>query len=559
MLMGVKALTFIYAKRIIGRKFGDEYVSKFARSNEIPFSIVRAEGDQAAFEVTISGTKVIKTPEEVSAEVLKYIKKAASACLECEVTEAVISVPARFSVAQREATRKAAKLANLKVLRLVTEPTAAAIHYASDKGKNNTKILVFDFGGGTLDVSIIEVADKKFEVKAVYGDTFLGGRNIDEILFNHFQRKFLKDRLVSESRKRTFLRRLRIGCIEFKRKLSTNPEAKYPIASCFGADEEIYLTMSKNEFDSLTCDIFERALEIIDMGLKDYGISKTDIVEVVVVGGTTRIPKVREMLKSYFGGHKIKTDIHPDEAVAAGASFQAALLNRLGTDAALENYKITEVTPLSLGIEERCNLMKPLIPKNWPLPCKGRFIGETTNNNQESVLIKIFEGERKNTNYNSLLSEIEINGLPPRRAGDIYFTVKFRLDEDGVLSVRAHEKSTGVKKKLRITMDQFRLSERKIKMSTEEAEKRKHEDDTFEKFVLFKLQAEKSCKHILYDLNKISSEADQEFVERCCRDYLEISETLDFTKINELEGQFEMFNNLVSDILKSNCLLQIES
>ncbi|KAJ8930368.1 hypothetical protein NQ314_016832 [Rhamnusium bicolor] len=490
----------------MGRKFDDEYVSKFVHSNEVPFTITRAEDDQAAYEVSISDKNVIISPEEVSAEVLKYLKKI---------------------IRKRKATIRAAELAGLTVLKLITEPTAAAVHYISEKEKNNANVLVFDFGGGTLDVSIIKVSDKQFEVKAVYGDTFLGGRNFDELLFNHFYHKYLENQNVKESRKRIFLRRLRIACVELKKKLSTSLEARLLIPSCFGGDEEILLTITKAEFEELASDIFERALEIVKLCLYDSGTSKSEIDEVVLVGGTTRIPK-------------LKTDVHPDEAVAAGASLQAALLKENLDD--LEKYKITEVTPLSLGIETTHKFMDIFIPKNSPLPFKATKRKTTTENEQDAVRITIFEGERKNVTYNNLLGEFIINGFPPRRAGDVEYNINFELDEDGVLNVTASEESTGIYNKLAVTMGQFRLSERKIKISIEEAKKHELEDDVFQKFTSFRNSLEVLCNQIMYDAKKISSTTERETVEGKCKDFLAFTRELDFTEIDRLEARFAEFS-----------------
>ncbi|KAJ8954041.1 hypothetical protein NQ318_004342 [Aromia moschata] len=543
------------AKRIIGRKYTDQYVSQMTGSRETPFSIVRDENGQAAYEISVAGEPVTKRPEDVSAEMLKYMKRAASSLLGCEITEAVISVPAYFSNAQRKATKRAAELADLKLLRLITEPTAAAIHYVSDKEKENANILVFDFGGGTLDVSIIKVIDKQFEVKAVYGDTFLGGRNIDDILFDYFQEKCLAEKTISPRRERMFLCRLRAACEELKKRLSTMLEVKIPILSSFGGDEDVNVALSRAKFEELTQDLFKNAMDVMEICLFNCGMSKSEINEVILVGGTTRIPKIREMVRSYFGETVVKTDLHPDEAVAVGASIQAALLKN--NSGALERYRITEVTPLSLGIRLNSDIMQVFIPRNTPLPFKAKRRNKTVGNNQVSIDTTIYEGERKNVKHNNKLGEFTVTGLPPARAGDTKFDVIFDLDEDGVLNVTVTEESIGIHKNFTVTMSPFRLTERNVKMSIEDAKKYKYEDEVFEEFARKKNKYDTICEQILYDVAKIASSKDQKFVRRSCKEFIKCYGDLDFTEMEKLDAKFAVFHSSIADILKENNLLQL--
>ncbi|KAJ8935411.1 hypothetical protein NQ314_012830 [Rhamnusium bicolor] len=534
---------FTDAKRFIGRKFDDKFVSKYAESNQSSFLLVRGKCDRAAYQVQIAGINVIKSPEEVSAEVLKYLKDSASEFLAQDITEAVITVPAYFSNAQRKATKKAAELAGLNVLKLVTEPTAAAIQYVSDKNKSNSKILVFDFGGGTLDVSLINVNDKTFEVKAVYGDTLLGGRNIDDVLFNHFYKPVNK----------RFTRRLRNMCVHLKKKLSIEKEVSLCIQHYNSLGSDYYLSLTRNKFDELNRHIFEHALNIVKLCLSESGISKSNIDEVVLVGGSTNIPKIRALLKGFFN-KPLNLDLNPDEAVAAGASLHAEILRDKRID--LEKYKVTEVTPLSLGMVTNMNYMKIIIPRNSSLPARSSHKSRTSFNNQSSAVFTIYEGERKQASLNNELGSFSINGLPLRRAGDVKFETNFYLDEDGILNVTAYEISTGKRNKLAITMGEFRLSEKRIRLSIEEAQNQKHEDDVFEAFNDLKRSLKHILHHILYDLERICSDKDRDFVKKQCDRFLEFVDKLNFTEIIKLEEQFLIIYNSVVDILKSNLMLQ---
>ncbi|XP_018563995.1 heat shock 70 kDa protein [Anoplophora glabripennis] len=541
------------AKRIIGRKYDDEFISRYTNSNEIHFSLVRGNDDQAAFEIEVSGETVIKKPEEVSAEVLKYLRRTACEYLGEDITKAVISVPAYFSNAQRKATKAAAELAGLTVLKLITEPTAAAVHYVSDKLRTNSNVLVFDFGGGTLDVSLIKVNRNVFEVRAVYGDTLLGGRNFDEALFEHFYKDFL-DMNNDNFAGKKFRRRLSCMCANLKKKLSTNEEFTL-FLDRYDGNSDLSIFMKRAKFEEINECIFQRALDVVKLCLEDSDLKKSDIDEVILVGGSTRIPKIRESLNDYFGSEKIKTDLNPDEAVAAGASIHAAFL--LGDCQNLEKYRVTEVTPMSLGVNETGNLMNFCIPKNSRLPIEVSSNLVTSFNNQSIITFSIYEGERKNTIYNNKLGEFSITNIPKKRAGDVEFSVHFHLDEDGILTITAREKSTGRNNKLVVTMGQFRLSERKIKLSLEDARKHKIQDDVFENFVRCKQRLDKQCRHVLYDIEKISSESDKVFVKERCEGFLRDVNTLDFTEIEKLEAKFAVFNNSVSNILMKNCMLSL--
>ncbi|KAG5863212.1 hypothetical protein JTB14_028211 [Gonioctena quinquepunctata] len=532
------------SKRILGRKFDDEFIAKYRKQKDTQFSIVRGDNDNAMFQLRIRSEFIRKTPEEVSAEILKYLKTTATEYLGKYVKEAVISIPAYFSNAQRKATKKAADLAGLKLLKFITEPCAGALHYKQGKIRDS-KLLVFDWGGGTLDVSLIQVKNKIFEVKSVYGDTLLGGRNIDHVIFDYFHRPI-------DSISKKFIRRLQRKCEKLKRDLSTLSQSTIYL-ECYDGANDLKLSLTRNEFVDLTEDIFQRAINIVEYGIADTGWKISQVYEVILVGGSTRIPKIRNLLERVFGKEKLKTDLNPDEAVALGACIQAAMLKDEFADA--EKFKITEVTPLSLGLGH--TLMTTVIERNTSLPTKSSVRRQTRHNNQESVVFQIYEGERKNTIYNNKLGELRLTGLPHDRAGDVEFSVTFNLDEDGILTVTAIELSTGNRNKLVVTLGEFRLSERKVKLSVEDAAKHKYEDDVFEAYETVRTELVRKCNHILYDLTKIPTESDRFIVRKKCQKFLDFSENLDFTEIVELEKKFKSCYESISPILKENSMHEL--
>ncbi|CAG9764026.1 unnamed protein product [Ceutorhynchus assimilis] len=536
-------------KRIIGRKFDDVYVQKLMKSPEYRYKIIRGTDDKIEVEIRHNSLTVCKTPEQISSEILKYLKESASEYLGAKVTEAVISVPAHFSNAQRKATKAAAELAGLKVLKLITEPVAAAIHYSKGRLNRISTLLVFDFGGGTLDVSIIEVDKEKFSVKSVEGDTFLGGRDFDQNLLEHFKTKIIKqfgegafnDRLE---------RRVKDACIRLKTKLSTAQNYSIPIYCISGNENQSFtISLTRPDFELLSKDLFARAGILVNKCLKEAGMTKANITDVVLVGGTTRMPKVRQILTSYFSDREIRIDLNPDEAVALGASVQAAFLKEKCKE--LEKFKVTEITPLSLGLGLDRNLMEVAISKNTPLPTKSKdLITRTIANDQEAVLFKIYEGERKNCEYNNLLGTFTIYDLPPGKAGDVELTTTFTLNEDGILEIDAHENSTGKKNKLVVTIGEYRLCDYKIRHTVEDAEKNKADDEVFEKFTRYFYKVEEICNRVLYNINKIATEKDRDFVESKCKLFLINIETIDYKEIGRLKNAFDSFKNSIYDIVK---------
>ncbi|KAG5868443.1 hypothetical protein JTB14_032559 [Gonioctena quinquepunctata] len=531
------------SKRILGRKIDDEYISRYRRQKDIQFSLERGENDNAVFQLIIQDQLVTKAPEEVSAEILKYLKEMAVSFLGKEVKEAVISIPAYFSNAQRKATKRAAEIAGLKLSKFITEASAGALHYIQDKN-TDSKLLVFDWGGGTLDVSLIQVKNKIFEVKSVYGDTLLGGRDFDRKLFDHFYKPVdLK-----------FNRRLLHKCEDLKKQLSTLDEFTVTI-ECHDGANDLELQLTSREFDNLTDELFQKAIDIVEYGLSDAGWKKSDVNEVVLVGGSTRMPKIQSLLHNLFGKSKFQTDFNPDEAVAIGAGLQAAMLKTEFANA--EQYKITEVASLSLGVGISDHLMSTIITRNTSLPAESSESFITSENDQSAVTFKIFEGERKNTTYNNELGVLSLTGISRRRAGNVQIHVTFHLDEDGILTVTATETSTGNSNQLRVTLGEFRLSQRKIKLSVQQAAISKYEDDTFETFILNRDVMKRKCKHILYDLSEITSDSHKTAVREKCHFFLNCAAKLKFSESVELEKNFKSLLEFVTPILNEYGLQEL--
>lgn len=487
-----------------------------------PLSLTETDNGMAAFSLEIDQVKVSKKPEEVSADILKYLMEYASEYLGEPVTEAVISVPAVFSVAQRKATKKAAELAGLKVLRLISEPVAGALHCVADR-QITQKLLVFDFGGGTLDISLIDVTNQTFEVKSVCGDCLLGGRNIDNKLINHFYVPSRTNRNVARN-----FRKLAEGCIKLKEYLSKRDKVNLVIPDYHG-DGDLELTMDRGTFEKLNEDIFQKAIDVMKTCLRNSNCDKESIQQVILIGGSTRIPKIRSLLEDFFGCSKIHMNVNPDEAVAAGACLQAAVLTN--EYPSLECYRIREVTSLSLGIWGYGNLTEVVIPRNTKLPAERSTERITIKNGQIYACFEIIEGERKNSLFNNQLGSFIIENLPKKRAGDVIFEVTFLLDEDGILNVTATEKTTGMSNNLTITMDEFRLSNYQIDTNIEEAIKQKEIDDMFEHFIIQRNLFIKECNIWDYDNDDVD-------IREKCKQFIEFAENLEIPDLELLNGKF---------------------